>query len=136
MIFFNSRREIFAWINSEILDNHVKIYLPSSPEGELSMIRSIITYFKLWLKCDYPYLSEAKKLDELLYRFDQCRGKIPQEFKPRSPERDFLGSRKPSTQFPQGDPAFNRFACNSLKLPGNNLLMENRSNRDIKSPGK
>jgi hypothetical protein len=49
------------------------------------MIRSIVSYLKLWLKLDYVFLSEAKKLDELLYRFDQCRGKVPQEFKPRSP---------------------------------------------------
>jgi len=100
------------------------------------MIRSIITYLKMWLKCDYNHLSEAKRLDELLYRFDQIRGKMPQDFKPRSPERDFLGSRKVSAQFQPGDPAFNRFSGNNLKLQGNNLLLENRSNRDIKSPGK
>jgi hypothetical protein len=100
------------------------------------MIRSIITYFKLWLKCDYSFLSEAKKLDDLLARFDKCRGKVPQEFKPRSPERDFLGTRKTSAQFQPGDPAFNRYSGNNLKLPGQNLLMDNRSNRDIKSPGK
>lgn len=100
------------------------------------MIRSIITYLKMWLKCDYNHLSEAKRLDELLYRFDQICGKVPQDFKPRSPERDFLGSRKVSAQFQAGDPAFNRFSGNNLKLQGNNLLLENRSNRDIKSPGK
>lgn len=63
MVFFNPQREIFAWINPDILENHVKIFLAMNPEGEQAMIRSIITYLKLWLKCDYVYLSEAKKLD-------------------------------------------------------------------------
>lgn len=69
MIFFNAQRDIFAWINPEILENHVKIYLPNTPDGESAMIRSIITYFKLWLKLDYAFLSEAKRLDDLLRRF-------------------------------------------------------------------
>jgi hypothetical protein len=129
MIFFNQQRDIFAWINPEILENHVKIYLPNTAEGELAMIRSVITYLKLWLKIDYTFLAEAKRLEELLIRFDQCRGKNPQEFKPRSPERDFLGARKNSVQFQPGDPAFNRYSGNNLRLPAQNQLMENRSNR-------
>lgn len=61
---------------------------------------------------------------------------MPLEFKPRSPERDFMGARKNSAQFMPGDSAFNRYSGNNLRLPAQNQLMENRSNREVKSPGK
>jgi hypothetical protein len=63
MVFFNPHREVFAWINPDILENHVKIYLPNNQEGEQAMIRSIVAYLKLWLKCDFTYLTEAKRLE-------------------------------------------------------------------------
>lgn len=130
MVFFNGEREIFAWINPEVIENHVKIYLPTTPEGELAMIRSIIAYLKLWLKLDYNFLAETNKLEELLPRFDQAKARTPHDFKPRSPERDFLGTRK------QGEDGFNRLSGNNLRLPVPPNLMENRSNREVKSPGK
>ncbi len=76
MVFFNPQRDIFCWINPDILENTVKIYLPSSPEGEAAMLRSILTYLKLWLKADYNFLAESKRLDELIAKFDQLRAKI------------------------------------------------------------
>jgi hypothetical protein len=63
MIFFNSRREVFAWINPDIMENHIKIYLPHTHEGELAMIRSIISFLKLWYKCDYAIFSDARHLN-------------------------------------------------------------------------
>ena len=57
MVFFNGQKDIFAWINPEIIENHVKIYLPNTAEGELAMIRGIVAYLKLWLKCDHNYLA-------------------------------------------------------------------------------
>jgi hypothetical protein len=63
MIFFNLQKEIFAWINPDILENNVKIYLPNSQDGQLAMIRSIVTFIKVWLRCDCLFLSEAKQLD-------------------------------------------------------------------------
>lgn len=136
MVFFNGQREIFAWINPEIIENHVKIYLPNSPEGELAMIRSIIAYLKLWLKIDHNYLAETNSLQELLIRFEQAKARATQEFKPRSPERDFLGARKTSAEQPPGETGFNRLSGNNLRLPVPPSLMENRSNREVKSPGK
>jgi len=86
MVFSNNNRDIFAWINPEPLENSVKIYLPSSLEGELSMIRGIIAYLKLWLKMDFSMLGESKKLEELLGKFDIIKSRLG-EFKPRSPGR-------------------------------------------------
>jgi hypothetical protein len=86
MVFSNNNRDIFAWINPEPLENSVKIYLPNSLEGELSMIRGIIAYLKLWLKMDFSILGESKKLEELLGKFDIIKSRLG-EFKPRSPGR-------------------------------------------------
>jgi hypothetical protein len=33
MIFLSSEKDIFTWINPDIRENHVKIYLPKTPEG-------------------------------------------------------------------------------------------------------
>jgi hypothetical protein len=57
MVFSNSNRDVFAWINPDPLENSVKIYLPNSSDGELSMIRGIIAYLKLWLKIDFAPLA-------------------------------------------------------------------------------
>lgn len=131
MVFFNPQRDIFAWINPEILENTVKIYLPSSPEGEAAMLRSILTYLKLWLKADYNFLAEAKRLDELIARFDQLRAKMHNEgFRAQSPDRDFLANRKNSANFQPGDMNFIRYSSNGLKAPDySHQLAENRSNR-------
>ena len=63
MIFFNALREIYVWINPQLIENHIKIYLPRSADGEASMVRSIVSYLKLWLKCDFAPLTECKKLN-------------------------------------------------------------------------
>lgn len=39
------------------------------------MIRSIITYLKLWFKCDYSLLSEVKHLGELAHKIDSMKYK-------------------------------------------------------------
>lgn len=69
MVFLNTKGEIFVWINPDILENRVKIYLPASSEGEAAMTRSIITYLKLWLRFDHHYLATANNLDSLLVKF-------------------------------------------------------------------
>jgi len=33
MIFFNAQRDVFVWINPDLLENHIKIYLPRNQEG-------------------------------------------------------------------------------------------------------
>jgi hypothetical protein len=37
------------------------------------MVKSIVIYIKLWFKCDYKCLIEAKTLDELLLKFDNLQ---------------------------------------------------------------
>lgn len=69
MVFLNTKGEIFVWINPDILENRVKIYLPASSEGEAAMARSIVTYLKLWLRFDHHYLATANNLDTLLVKF-------------------------------------------------------------------
>lgn len=69
MVFFNPQKEVFAWINPDLLENHIKIYLPRTQDGELAMIRSVISYLKLWYKCDYSLFSEVKRLSELVAKF-------------------------------------------------------------------
>lgn len=69
MVFFNTQREVSVWINPDLLENHIKIYLPHTHEGELAMIRSIISFLKLWLKYDYALLTDIKHLSELANRF-------------------------------------------------------------------
>jgi hypothetical protein len=69
MVFFNNQRDVFVWINTDLFDNHVKIYLPHNHDGELAMIRSIISFLKLWLKYDYALLADVKHLSELASRF-------------------------------------------------------------------
>jgi hypothetical protein len=57
--------------------------LPHNYDGELAMIRSIISYLKLWLKIDYSQLADAKHLQELLPKIELSKN----TFKARSPER-------------------------------------------------
>jgi hypothetical protein len=85
MIFFNQAKEIFVWINPDICENHVKIYLPHNYDGELAMIRSIIAYLKLWFKCDYSLFSEVKNLNELYHKVETMKGTQNEGFKPKSP---------------------------------------------------
>ena len=102
MIFFNQAKEIFVWINPEICENHVKIYLPHNLEGELAMIRSIIAYLKLWFKCDYTLLTEVKSLNELYHKVEMMKGMQGEAFKPKSPEREFLANRRNSANIEVG----------------------------------
>lgn len=62
----------------------MKIYLPHTHEGELAMIRSIITYFKLWLKVDYSQLTDLKSMAELSFKVDGIKLRSG-EFKAKSP---------------------------------------------------
>lgn len=55
-------KKIFIWINPDIFANTSKIFLPQTKEGEISMIKSLINYFKLWLQAQYSTLSEVKTL--------------------------------------------------------------------------
>ena len=87
MIFFNSQREVFVWINPDLLENHIKIYLPHNHDGELAMIRSIISYLKLWLRVDYSQLTDLKHLQDILPKLELSKSKKPETFKARSPER-------------------------------------------------
>lgn len=87
MVFFNAQKEIFVWINPDLLENHIKIYLPRNQEGELSMIRSIISYLKLWLKADYSQLTDIKHLADLLPKIEQVKIRNIDNFKAKSPER-------------------------------------------------
>ena len=54
--------ELFVWINPDLMANQSKIFLPDSHDGELTMIKSLVNYFKLWLYTDYAPLSQAKTL--------------------------------------------------------------------------
>lgn len=45
------------WLNPDIFTNTPKIYLPHTKDGEISMIKSLINYFKLWLQANYTLLS-------------------------------------------------------------------------------
>jgi hypothetical protein len=94
MVFLNEQRKVFVWINPDLLENTVKIYLPTTPEGEAMMTRSIVTFLRLWLKCDYAYLAEAKHLEELLMKFDILLSKNTEGFRPKSKDKKFVGSHK------------------------------------------
>lgn len=54
--------ELFIWINPDLFANYPKIFLPESHEGETSMIKGLVNYFKLWLQTDFSLLSQAKTL--------------------------------------------------------------------------
>jgi len=81
MVLFNNQKEVFVWINPDLIENHIKIYLPHNHDGELSMIRSIISYLKMWLKIDYSQLTDVKNLQDLIPRLDLCKN----SFKAKSP---------------------------------------------------
>ncbi len=132
MIFTNMRREIFTWINPDIKENHVKIYLPHTHEGELAMIRSILTYFKLWLKCDYSLLTDIKSLSELSFKLEGMKFRPSDSFKPKSPEREFPVYKKSSVN---GD---NPDIPQRQEEGRNNLLADHKSMKDVmgRSPGK
>ena len=65
MAFLSEAREVLVWINPNIFENKVKIYLPPSLEGEQAMMRSIVSFLKLWLRIDYTKLAHATRLDQL-----------------------------------------------------------------------
>lgn len=64
-----------VWVNPEILENKVKIYLPTGTEGELAMIRSITCFLKLWLRFDHVYLASALSIDDFLVKFESVRAR-------------------------------------------------------------
>lgn len=98
------------------------------------MTRSIVTFLRLWLKCDYSYLSEAKRLEELLMKFDILLSKNSEGFRPKSKDKKFVGSHKNvSIMLPEEGNSV-RFSGNGLKTPELNLLIENRSSREICEP--
>jgi hypothetical protein len=98
-----------------ILENKVKIYLPNSHEGEAIMIRSIITYLRLWLKCDYKFLGEAKNLDDLLVNFDFLYKRM-EGSKAKSPINPYALTHKNSMSH-LDEPNFTRYSANGLKVP-------------------
>ncbi len=98
MVFFNQKGEIFVWINPEIIENRVKIYLPASSEGESVMTRSITTYLKLWLRFDYQHLGLANNLNELLIKFEAVRAKALDKLSNRSPRKQ-INDQRPSFNF-------------------------------------
>ena len=75
MVFMGPHSEVLVWINSDVLENRVKIYLPGGSEGEQAMLRSIVTFLKLWLRFDHLYLSSAWSLDDLLVKFEAVRAR-------------------------------------------------------------
>jgi hypothetical protein len=96
MVFLGPRGETAVWINPEVLENRVKIYLPSGPEGEQAMVRSITGFLKLWLRFDYQHLASAWSLDGLLVKFEAVRSRAldrPQpslsKFAPERPSLNF-----------------------------------------------
>jgi hypothetical protein len=104
MVFLNERRDLFAWINPDVLENRVKIYLPFNHEGEQAMIRGILSYLKLWIKADFTPLAEAKTLHELFLKRDSLKPK--DNFRPNSPSNDLVNNRRSS---------FNREDINELQ---------------------
>ena len=66
MIFSNERQEIVVWINPDILENKVKIYIPKTAEGLKTLIKSIINFLRLWIKFDHTFIAIAKTFEELL----------------------------------------------------------------------
>lgn len=96
MVFLGPRGETAVWINPEVLENKVKIYLPSGPEGEQAMVRSITGFLKLWLRFDHQHLASAWSLDDLLVKFEAVRSRAldrPQpslsKFAPERPSLNF-----------------------------------------------
>ena len=51
------------------------------------MIRSIISYLKLWLKADYSQLTDIKHLADLLPKIELVKIRNIDNFKAKSPER-------------------------------------------------
>lgn len=94
MVFFGPRGETVVWINPEVLENRVKIYLPSGPEGEQAMVRSITGFLKLWLRFDHQHLASAWSLDDLLVKFEAVRLRALDRLQPSlskfAPERPSL----------------------------------------------
>ena len=89
------------------------------------MVRSIISYLKLWLKCDFTPLNDCKKLNELRERFLEVRAKMAENFRARSPDREFMSARRLSGQFEAGE------MRSRYDRPPGNALIENRSNGEV-----
>jgi hypothetical protein len=98
MVFFNAKGEIFVWINPDILENKVKIYLPANCEGEAAMTRSLVSYLKLWLRFDSQYLATAQSLDDLLVKFEAVRARALEKLKQREPNK-YAHDNRPSINF-------------------------------------
>lgn len=56
------------------------------------MVRSIVTYLKLWLRLDYQYLTVASNLDELLVKFESVRTKALDRLRIKALETDIRPS--------------------------------------------
>lgn len=85
MVFINEEQSVEVWINPNPLENQVKIYLPPTVEGEKAMIRSIFSFLKLWLRCDFFELGQAQHLHELPSRIRPCRDRVFEHLKTSSP---------------------------------------------------
>jgi hypothetical protein len=68
MVFITKSRKTFIWINPDIFINSPKIYLPQTREGEISMIKGLVNYLKLWLQTQYSTLAEVKTIEEFGYK--------------------------------------------------------------------
>ena len=62
MVFITKTKKIFIWINPDIFINTPKIYLLPGKDGEISMIKGIINYLRLWLQTNYQMLILVKSL--------------------------------------------------------------------------
>jgi hypothetical protein len=62
MVFITKTKKIFIWINPDIFINTPKIYLSPGKDGEISMIKGIINYLRLWLQTNYQMLILVKSL--------------------------------------------------------------------------
>ena len=85
MVFLNSEKSPVIWINPNIFCHRVKIYLPANAEGEKSMMRSIVGFFKLWLLFDQILISQAQTLPDLLALLQPTKIKIHKKSRSKSP---------------------------------------------------
>jgi len=77
------------------------------------MIRSIIIFLRLWFKCDYRFLGEAKHLDDLLIKFDALSKKV-EGSTAKSTANTFAVNHKNSTSH-LDEANFTRYSANGLK---------------------
>ena len=112
----NENKEAFVWINPNILENTVKIYLPPTPDGEKTMIRSIVSFLKLWLRCDYNLLMQVNHLTELQPRLQMLKNRPFELFKPKM-SVEFAANRSSSVNIEPAR-ARRRFEGAKMVVPG------------------